>query len=441
MIMITNSSAHRLVLSAAAVLQMAALGHAADRLVPQGYSTIQAAINASVAGDRVLVSPGTYRESITFGGRRIRVQSTGGAAVTVIDAAGLNRRVVQFTGGETTESVLDGFTIRGGNPITGTLTGHGGGILICSSSRPTILNCIVRDNVAELGGGIYICLNSSQAQLGNVTVCNNLCGSGYGFDIAQGYVNLGGISECADCGCDPGPIAQWQKSQGGNGHWYQARMQPGWIGWEAARADAESRGARLACIEDASEQQHVRSLLRPYSIAYWIGLSQDPAVAEPAGGWTWITGGAPGFLNWGAGVPDNGNGNQHFGAIRLAGTWDDFRQDGETYSNRLGIRGWVLEWSEDCNGDGVVDYGQLLQGQLADVNGDAVPDVCQAPCVPADLNNDGTVDGADLGTLVSSWGPAGIGPNRADINGNGMVDGADLGILLINWGPCVAVRP
>jgi serine protease len=150
---------------------------AADRLVPQGYSSIQSAINASATGDRVLVSPGTYPESINFGGRRIRVQSTAGPTATIIDAAGLNRRVVQFTGGETAESVLDGFTIRGGNPTSGTLPGHGGGILCCSISQPTIINCIVRDNVAELGGGIYMCLNSSQTRLGNVSFCNNLLGS------------------------------------------------------------------------------------------------------------------------------------------------------------------------------------------------------------------------------------------------------------------------
>jgi hypothetical protein len=423
-------------LATAALLAAAPHASAADRLVPQGFSTIQAAINASTTGDRVLVSPGTYNESITFGGRRIRVQSTGGAGVTTINAAGLNRRVVQFTGGETAESVLDGFTIRGGNPVTGTLTGHGGGILICSSSRPTILNCVVRDNVAELGGGIYICLNSSGAQLGNVTVCNNLCGSGYGFDIAQGYVNLGGISECADCGCDPGPVAQWPAAQGGNGHWYQARMQPGWIGWEAARVDAESRGARLVCIETAAEQQHVASILRPYSIAYWVGLSQSTGAGEPASGWTWVNGVVPVFLGWGAGLPDNGNGNQHFGAMRLGGAWDDFRQDGETYSGRLGIRGWVLEWDADCNSDGVVDYGQILQGTLADADANGVPDVCQQPtCVNADIHRDFNVNGGDLGVLLFEWGPS-TPTTRSDIDGDGTVDGTDLGLLLSFWGAC-----
>jgi hypothetical protein len=52
------------------------------------------------------------------------------------------------------------------------------------------------------------------------------------------------------------------------------------------------------------------------------------------------------------------------------------------------------------------------------------------PPVPGDLNNDGIVNGADLGILLSSWATFG-GP--ADLNGDGFVDGADLGMLLSYW--------
>ncbi len=49
-----------------------------------------------------------------------------------------------------------------------------------------------------------------------------------------------------------------------------------------------------------------------------------------------------------------------------------------------------------------------------------------------DLNNDGLVDGADLGELLAAWGnPA---PQGFDLDGNGQVDGSDLGILLSKWG-------
>jgi hypothetical protein len=50
---------------------------------------------------------------------------------------------------------------------------------------------------------------------------------------------------------------------------------------------------------------------------------------------------------------------------------------------------------------------------------------------PADLNDDGSVDSADLGTLLSGWGTS-----AGDISGNGTTDSEDLGILLSAWGAC-----
>lgn len=49
----------------------------------------------------------------------------------------------------------------------------------------------------------------------------------------------------------------------------------------------------------------------------------------------------------------------------------------------------------------------------------------------SDLNDDGTVDGADLGLLLGNWGT----PCLGDLNGDFTVDGADLGVLLGNWTP------
>jgi 3-phytase/alkaline phosphatase D len=54
------------------------------------------------------------------------------------------------------------------------------------------------------------------------------------------------------------------------------------------------------------------------------------------------------------------------------------------------------------------------------------------PCT-ADLNDDGVVDGTDLGTLIGQWSAAG---GNADLNLDGRVDGADLGILVAEWGLC-----
>ena len=47
-----------------------------------------------------------------------------------------------------------------------------------------------------------------------------------------------------------------------------------------------------------------------------------------------------------------------------------------------------------------------------------------------DLNNDGSVDGADLGIFLNAWNTS---TEAADFDGDGTVGGADLGILLLNW--------
>lgn len=49
--------------------------------------------------------------------------------------------------------------------------------------------------------------------------------------------------------------------------------------------------------------------------------------------------------------------------------------------------------------------------------------------IPGDLNNDGTVDGIDLASLLASWGTA-----ENDLDGDGVVGGPDLAILLAAWG-------
>ena len=70
------------------------------------------------------------------------------------------------------------------------------------------------------------------------------------------------------------------------------------------------------------------------------------------------------------------------------------------------------------------------------MNADGVPDICQQPtCVEVDLFRDFNVNGADLGILLSQWGPN-AQFTVSDINKDGFVNGADLGLLLSFWGAC-----
>jgi hypothetical protein len=53
-----------------------------------------------------------------------------------------------------------------------------------------------------------------------------------------------------------------------------------------------------------------------------------------------------------------------------------------------------------------------------------------------DLDNDGDVDGGDLGLFLALWGPC-PAPCAGDFDNDGDVDGGDLGLFLSKWGPCL----
>jgi hypothetical protein len=63
--------------------------------------------------------------------------------------------------------------------------------------------------------------------------------------------------------------------------------------------------------------------------------------------------------------------------------------------------------------------------------------IVSPPC-NGDIFRDGLVNGADLGALLSYWGPVTSAPASAlcDLDHDGFVGGGDLGILLADWGAC-----
>ncbi len=75
--------------------------------------SLQAAINAAVNGDEIIVAPGTYFETINFLGKAVWLHSSDGPEVTIIDAQQTGI-VVTCDSGEGADTILDGFTITGG---------------------------------------------------------------------------------------------------------------------------------------------------------------------------------------------------------------------------------------------------------------------------------------------------------------------------------------
>ncbi|MBX3356015.1 MAG: hypothetical protein KF724_10000 [Phycisphaeraceae bacterium] len=82
---------------------------------------------------------------------------------------------------------------------------------------------------------------------------------------------------------------------------------------------------------------------------------------------------------------------------------------------------------------GAASIGLFKPGEESSVSVNVpVPATPEVEVCVGDLNDSGTVDGADLAILLGQWGGSGSG----DLDGSGSVDGADLAILLGAWGPC-----
>jgi predicted outer membrane repeat protein len=156
------------------------------------FQTIQSGIDeATAAGgyQLVLVADGTYSGAsninLDFGGADIylRAEDLYGTGACTIDCQNSDRGFI-FNDGETSDAVVDGFTITNGYSAVD------GGAIHCSNlSSPTIVNCTLSDCYADSnGGGIYCGVDC------NVTIDN--CTFTSCTTSALGY---GGAIYCYTC--------------------------------------------------------------------------------------------------------------------------------------------------------------------------------------------------------------------------------------------------
>lgn len=145
-------------------------------IVPNTHPTIQAAINATINGDTVIVTPGTYVENIDVSGKDITIRGLQ-TGLTVIDG-GAAGPTVTYSPGSTRLSVLENLTITNGQASS-----EGGGIRIEGSS-PTIRFCVIRNNgTTTYGAGIGGIPTSTAAVSPRIEGCiiedNTAGGTGY----------------------------------------------------------------------------------------------------------------------------------------------------------------------------------------------------------------------------------------------------------------------
>ena len=181
-------------------LLLPVISHGSTINVPDDYTTIQSAIDASVSGDTIVVATGTYYENINFNGKNIVLQSTDPTdpeivAGTIIDGS-QSGSVVTFSGDETEECILSGFTITNGNGTYVTsqyndIYAYGGGIY-GNGTLATIKNNHIEKNTLKdvrlvQGGGIYEC----NGLIENNLITENSVTTSY-YAAAQG----GGLFDC-----------------------------------------------------------------------------------------------------------------------------------------------------------------------------------------------------------------------------------------------------
>lgn len=143
-----------------------------DINVPSQYATIQEAVDISWDGTKVWVADGVYtgqgNRDIDFLGKKITVLSVNGPNNCIIDCNGTEsepHRGFCFVNYEDASSAIVGMTIING------YAGRGGGVY-CRFSSPTIDNCVIKDSLADEGGGMLNKYNS-HPMLNNCTFTGN----------------------------------------------------------------------------------------------------------------------------------------------------------------------------------------------------------------------------------------------------------------------------
>lgn len=147
------------------------------------FDKIREGINASTDGDTILVADGMYNglgnRNLNLQGKAIVVRSENGSSSCVIDS-GQHGRGFFCGSGETTDTVIDGFTITNGD------IAYGSGVCCWAEGSPTITNCIIVKNHASCNGGGICCYEGSNPTITNCVISDNDSGNGGGVCCMSG---------------------------------------------------------------------------------------------------------------------------------------------------------------------------------------------------------------------------------------------------------------
>ena len=397
------------------------------------FLTIQGAVDAAVAGDEIVVGPGTFNETLDLLGKALLLRSSDGPEATILDIDAMPRSVVTYTHGEGPQTIVQGFTISGAAPpgdgggmaivqssptvigcvFTGNAAGRDGGDMhVTAGSSPIVTRCTFSGNAAGLHGGGVHCAFSS-AVFSNCVFKDNSAVRGAGMYLFEGLqVHLGGCVFSGNAAAEGG--AMWigafddtrnpvltvsnctfsdNTSPLGSGMYISAACGPqldivNCILWNQVIIEDNCTDSTLFEYNDGGPASGPGT------------FNADPMFVDAGNGDYRLTGGSPCIdaANNAAVSPgtDDLDGNPRF-ADDGCTTDTGIASGGEPISD---IGAYEFQASScDLNGDGEVGINDFLA--LLGAWGPC-PDPSE-PC-PADFDDDGEVGIVDLLTLLAEWG-------------------------------------
>lgn len=368
------------------------------------YPTIQAAIQAALDGDEVVVASGTYHELIDFLGKAIVVRSSDGPKATTIDALGLGGSAVTCIG---CSGTLQGFTVAGG---TGTLDPFfnqvaGGGIYMVGGSLQ-VTDLVLMQNQATLGGGAF-------TRYANA-VFTGCAFIGNGFNGLVGYPSVT-VVDCEFIDNSGGAVFTWVGTVTG------CLFEGNSGGYDGVLGIGSGCVANCRFVGNATGGN--RGIVTVISIGQFP--PGDPQIVDCV------------FANNQAGV---------FGGAIVVGTHVAFNLspvvDGCVFAHNtaeLYGGGIVIADDQGSNITATVMNSKFCENEPDDIWGPWMNgggnEFVVGQCCPADLNGDDVVGIGDFLLVLAQWGPC---PPLclADIDGDQVVGILDFLAVLAAWGPC-----
>ena len=411
------------------------------------YTEIEEAVSEAGNGDTVMVSAGTYNEqnidtkrSITIVGE---VDKITGVPITIVNGSSRSIFKVDNKNFVTFRNLV----IQNGK------SDEGGGVQIDSSSHADFENCIIRNNEGSKGAGVYV--NSSSANFYSCVFDSNECDDEGGAIFLNSTRRTINLTDCT--------ITNNSAKKGAGIYANSADEGDGVVieNCHILSNDAEDEGGGIRANSSPIEMSCTTVCDNsPNQVQGGYNDNGDNCVNSSCnncdndgdgvfncqdicpGQDDTIDSDGDDVPNCQDGCPDNPDKTEP-GDCGCDAADVDSDDDGaldcqdncpddpdKTDPGECGCN----EADVDTDKDGTLDCNDACQGfdDDLDVDQDGIPNGCD--CI-ADLNNDGTVDSADLGLLLALWGESDI---NGDINRDGTIDGEDLAYVLGHWGSCIA---